>query len=165
MTILIFNIIALLTSLIMVYSGILKNKKKILYFQSIQIGLFVISNLVLNGISGAIINAISFVRNILCYKNKLFLKEKIIITIISIVLILCFNNLGLIGFLPLISTIVYLWFMTVEDVIKFKLLMILIMLLWSVYDFTIKAYTACVFDILTVIANIISIIKMKKEVL
>ena len=113
MVLIIGNAIALIASILMVYSGIIKQKKKILYIQSIQIGLSVISNIVLNGISGAIINAISFIRNILCYKNKLGVKEKIILTILSVVLILCFNNLGLIGILPLISTIVYLWFMTI----------------------------------------------------
>ena len=73
------NIIALIASILMVYSGIIKNKKKIIYVQSIQIGLFIISNLVLNGISGVIINSLNFVRNILCYKDKLDIKLKIII--------------------------------------------------------------------------------------
>ena len=87
------NIIALVASIIMVYSGILKHKKKILYFQTIQIGLSVISNIVLGGISGAIINAINLIRNILCYKEKLKTKEKIIITLLATILICKFNNL------------------------------------------------------------------------
>ena len=93
----------------MVYSGIIKNKKKILYVQSIQIGLYVISNLILGGITGAIINALSFIRNILCYNDKFGLIEKSIITILSIVLSILFNDLGIIGLLPLISTVLYIW--------------------------------------------------------
>ena len=58
------NIIALIASIIMVYSGLLKQKKKILYTQTIQILLAVISNIVLGGLTGAIINALSCVRNI-----------------------------------------------------------------------------------------------------
>ena len=53
-----------------------KTKEKILYFQTVQIGLSVISNIILGGITGAIINALSLIRNILCYKDKLGLKEK-----------------------------------------------------------------------------------------
>ena len=34
------NVIALVASILMVYSGIIKTKKKIVYVQSIQIGLF-----------------------------------------------------------------------------------------------------------------------------
>ena len=155
------NIIALIASILMVYSGMIKKKQKVLYIQSIQIGLLVISNLVLNGLSGAIINAISFVRNILCYKDKLGLKEKIVITISSILLIIYFNNLGLIGLLPLISSIVYLWLMTIKEIKKFKMLIIFTMILWGVYDFTIQSYTSFIFDILTILTNTISIIRIK----
>ena len=161
------NIIALIASLLMVYSGIIKQKKKILYVQTVQIGLSVASNIVLGGIVGAIINALSCVRNILCYKDKLGLKEKIIITLLATILSIVFNNLGIIGILPLISTIVYLWLMNLQDVIKFKILIIFTMVLWLIYDICIKSYTSALFDFMTVIANIVSlysIIKKKGEV-
>ena len=120
MFLIIGNVIALVASLLMVYSGILKEKKKILYVQTVQIGLSVASNIVLGGITGAIINAISMIRNIICYKEKLGTKEKIIITILSVSLSLIFNNLGLIGILPVVSTVTYVWLMNIKDVKKFK---------------------------------------------
>ena len=163
MLLVIGNIIALIASLLMVYSGILKNKKRILYVQSVQIGLFVISNIVLGGISGAIINGVNFIRNIICYKNKLDLKEKIFLTIISIGLTIYFNNLGIIGYLPLIASVAYIWLMTIKDVKKFKLLIMFTIALWGVYDFTIKSYTATTFDLLTFIANFVTINKIKKK--
>ena len=49
MKLIIGNIVALIASLIMVYSGYLKQKKKILYVQTIQIGLSVLSNIILGG--------------------------------------------------------------------------------------------------------------------
>lgn len=155
------NIIALIASLLMVYSGIIKQKKKILYVQTVQIGLSVASNIVLGGIVGAIINALSCVRNVLCYKDKLGLKEKIIITLLATILSIVFNNLGIIGILPLISTIVYLWLMNLTDVIKFKILIIFTMVLWLIYDICIKSYSSAVFDFLNVIANVISIYQLK----
>lgn len=163
--IIIGNVIALIASLIMVYSGAIKNKKKILYFQSIQIGLSVISNIVLGGITGAIINALSFIRNILCYKDKLGLKEKVIITFLAVILSILFNNLEIIGYLPLISTVTYLWLMNTKDVIKFKYLIIFTMVLWSLYDLIIKSYTSFVFDIFTIVTNIISIIQINKKII
>lgn len=163
--IIIGNIIALIASILMVYSGIIKQKKKILYVQTVQIGMSVASNIVLGGVVGAIINALSCVRNILCYKDKLGLKEKIIITILATILSIVFNNLEIIGILPLISTIVYLWLMNLKDVIKFKFLIIFTMILWLIYDICIKSYSSAVFDFLNVVANVISIyqIKCKKE--
>ena len=161
--IIIGNIVALVASLLMVYSGIIKQKKKILYVQTIQIGLYVISNIILGGITGAIINALSCIRNILCYKDKLGLKEKIIITILAIIFSLLFNNLGLIGLLPLISTIIYLWLMNIKDVIKFKILIIFTTLLWLIYDIYIKSYSSAIFDFMNAIANIISIIQLNNK--
>ena len=145
----------------MVYSGVIKQKKKIIYIQTLQISLSVISNMILGGITGAIINALNFIRNILCYKDKLGLKEKIIITLLAVILSIAFNNLGLVGILPLISTIVYLWLMNVKDVKKFKFLIIFTMLLWFIYDIYIKSYSSAIFDFMTIIANIISIIQLK----
>lgn len=156
--IIIGNIIALSASLLMVYSGVIKQKKRILYVQTIQIGLSVISNIVLGGIVGAIINALNCIRNILCYKDKLNIPWKILISIIAVVLSIKFNNLEIIGTLPLISTITYLWLMNIKDVVKFKCLIIFTMVLWFIYDLTIKSYSSAVFDLMTAITNIYSII-------
>lgn len=161
--IIIGNIIALIASVLMVYSGYIKKKKKILYIQTIQIGLSVISNIVLGGITGAIINAISFIRNILCYNNKLNNLAKIIIIILAITMSFMFNNLGIIGLLPLLSTIVYILLMNVKNVIKFKFLIIFTMIMWLIYDIYIKSYTSACFDFFNIVTNIISIIQIKNK--
>ena len=159
--IVIANIIALIASLLMVYTGIIKRKDRIIFIQTIQIGLSVLSNIILGGITGAIINAISCIRNILCYKEKLGKLAKALIIIASIVPSLMFNNLGFIGILPIISAVTYTLFMDTKDIIKFKYLTIFIMFLWGTYDLCIKSYSSAVFDFMTIIANIISIIKIK----
>lgn len=162
-TILIANAIALIASLLMVYTGYIKKKEKILFFQTIQIGLSVISNLILGGITGAIINALGLIRNILCYKEKLNKIAQIILIILSILLGVYFNNLAIIGLLPIISNVVYIVFMNIKDVIKFKYLIIFTMTMWLVYDIYIMSYTSAVFDLGTMIANIIAIIQIKRN--
>lgn len=159
--IVIANIIALIASLLMVYTGIIKRKDKIIFIQTIQIGLSVLSNIILGGITGAIINAISCIRNILCYKEKLGKLAKALIIIASIVPSLMFNNLGFIGILPIISAVTYTLFMDTKDIIKFKYLTIFIMFLWGNYDLYIKSYSSAAFDFMTIIANIIAVIKLK----
>ena len=163
MVLIIGNIIALIGSILMIYAGVIKDKKGILLVQSLQVGLLGISNLVLGGISGFIINTINFIRNIICYKEALSLKVKILLSIISIILTIYFNNHGLIGYLPLISGLIYLWFMTIKDVIKFKILIIISVVFWLIYDFTIQSYTASVFDLITIIVSSISVIKLKTK--
>lgn len=157
------NIIAFLASLIMVYTGILKDKKKIIYFQGVQIGLFVISNFVLGGVSGIIINVMNLIRNILCYKDRFFVKEKIFIIFITVILTLKFNNLGLIGLLPLIGSVIYTMFMNIKDVKKFKFLMIFTMVMWLIYDLSIKSYSSFLFDGLTILTNLISLFTVKNK--
>ncbi|MCR5146825.1 MAG: YgjV family protein [Clostridia bacterium] len=156
------NIIALIASILMVLAGLQKKKKKILFIQIVQIALSVISNLVLGGYTGAIINALSCVRDILCYKDKMGTKEKIIIIILAVGLSVAFNNLGWIGLLPLIATVVYITFMNTKDVVKFKLLIIFSMVMWLIYDLYIKSYTSGVFDFMSVIANIVAILQIKR---
>ena len=155
------NIIALIASFIMVYSGLLKTKKRVLYAQTIQIGLFVISNIILGGMVGVIVNIINVIRNILCYKDKLNLLSRIILTILVTVLSIVFNNMGIIGYLPLISTILYLWFMNTKNIVYFKLLIIFTTIMWLIYDFTIKSYTSSIFDMMTVITNTYSVFKLE----
>jgi hypothetical protein len=163
MEIIIGNVIALIASLIMVGTGLVKSKKKIIFYQSIEIGLYVASNMILGGYTGAIINILSLVRNILCYKDQLGKNEKIVISILSIILSILFNNLGLIGYLPLLASLIYLWLMNIKAVTKFKILTIVIMIMWLIYDFKIKSYVSATFDFLTVITNIVGIYQLKKK--
>lgn len=157
------NIIALIASLLMVYTGFLKNKKKIIFLQTIQILLYTVGNFLLNSIPGAIINILNCIRNILCYENKLGKKEKIIITILSIILTLKFNNLGIIGYLPGIISVSYIWLMTTKDVVKFKTLIIITTVLWFIHDIYIGLYTSAIFDFASIIANFISIYHIKTK--
>ena len=161
---LIGNIIALIASLLMVYTGLIKKKKKIIYIQTIQIILLVISNIVLGGITGAIINAISCIRNILSYKDKLDTKAKILIILFASVLSITFNNLGFIGLLPLISIVAYTCLMNTKNITNFKLLIIFTLIMWLIYDIYIKSYTSAIFDFATIITNIISLISIKLKI-
>ena len=79
MQIVIGNIVALVGSVLMAYSGIIKEKPKILIVQTIQMLMLAISNIILGGVPGAIINSVNCVRNMLCYEEKLGFKEKIIL--------------------------------------------------------------------------------------
>ena len=161
-TLIIGNFIALVASLIMVYTGFIKKKETIIFVQAIQIALLVISNIILGGITGAIINTVSFFRNIFVYKNKLTKNKKIILIIVSAILTIAFNNHGLIGILPLICTIVYTILIDTKDVIKLKKANAFTLFLWLIYDLYIRSYTSSAFDFISIISNIIGIFQIKK---
>lgn len=162
MQIVIGNVVALVGSVLMAYSGIIKEKQKIIIVQTIQMLMLGLSNIILGGIPGAIINSVNCVRNILCYEEKLGFKEKMILVTISVGLSIYFNNLGIIGILPVIATVFYTMLMDMKNVVKFKVLLIFTLILWGIYDIYIKSYTSAIFDFITIGANIFSIYKIYK---
>lgn len=157
------NIVALIGSILMVYAGSAKDRKKIIYIQTLQILAFTISTLILGGFTGTIVNLISIVRNILSYKDRLTNSIKVILILLCVTLSLIFNNLGLWGLLPLLSTIIYTCFMNVKNTIKLKLLIISTMFLWLIYDILIHSYTSAVFDFFTIIAHTVTIYQLSHE--
>ena len=163
MNIIIGNSIATIASVLMIYVGMIKERKKILFVQILQIMLLVISNFVLGGIVGGIINIICVIRNILSYYDKLDLKWKIILSVLSVGLSITFNNLGMIGLLPMFSTVLYIWLMNIKDVIKFKWLIVFTNFTWLIYDIMIISIVTAVCDLLSVITGVISINSIKKD--
>lgn len=161
MSVIIGNIISLLASVLMTYSGYIKSKGKFLIVQIIQMSLSALSNFILGGITGTIINLVNIIRNVLCYKNKLNKYSIALILTLSISLSLYFNNLSFIGLLPLLSTILYTTLMNVKDIKKFKYLTITTMLLWLIYDICIMNYVSALFDLLTIGSNSIAIYQLK----
>lgn len=161
------NIVALIAASLSIILGIIKNREKIIYIQTIQFLIFIISNLILGGFTGAIANIIGVTRNILSYKEKLTKAIILLIIIISIILTLMFNNLGFIGLFPLVNTIIYTLFINEKNPFKFKILLLISFILWFIYDINIKSYASAIFDLVSFITAIFSAyqiyINKKKE--
>lgn len=158
--IIIGNIIGLLGSLFMVWGGYLKNKTHAIIAQTMQLLFLSISNLILGSLSGFINNLINCIRNVFSVKNKLTIPIKLIIIILSIVLTLKYNNLGLIGYLPLINNIIFIIFMNTKSDLNFKFLTIFYMSLWLIHNLYIKAFTTSFFNCVTIITCLIAIHKI-----
>lgn len=157
------NVIALIAASINFILGIIKDRKRIIYVQTIQFFAFAISTFILGGISGAIANIIGAIRNILSYKEKLTNIAIFFIILISTALILIFNNLGIIGLLPLCTTIIYTVFINEKNILKFKILFTITIILWLIYDISIKSYTSAVFNLFATIGSIITTYQIYKN--
>lgn len=156
------NVIALIASGFMVVASYQSDDKKCLLLQSVQIFLFIISNTLLKGITGIIINALSLIRNILTYKNKFNKTIKYLILLLIIVLSIIFNNLSIIGYLPLVGTVVFTLFIDSKSIIRFRLSLSFSLLMWLIYDIFIMSYSSALFDFFSLIGCIASVIKKKK---
>lgn len=157
------NIIDFFAAMIQIGTGAVKKKSKILILQIVQLLMQGVAMLLLGGITGAVNNVLSCVRNFICYKEKLNLPWKIFFIAASVVMTILLNNQGLLGMIPAAVCIVYILFMDVKDPLKFKMLVMLTFIPWLIYHFILGSYTGAASDAATIIANIVTIIKMKKE--
>lgn len=160
--IIIANIIALIGSLLMIGIGLIKRKKHILLAQSLMFVIMGTANLLLGGVTGFVTNILSAVRNIITFKWKLTLPLKLVFILIQIVIALCVNRIGLLGWLPVISASIFTWFLDTESEITLKIVIIGTQVLWVVYDFCMMNYSAFTFDILTIVSNLIGIYRIQK---
>ena len=100
MIVIIANAIDFIAALLQVGSGSIKKKSNILLVQIIQLFIQGVSMLLLGGVTGAINNVFSCVRNYLCYKEKLNRVWKGILIAASVAMTVFFNTQGWLGIIP-----------------------------------------------------------------
>ena len=163
MSVVIANVIDFIAAVIQVGAGSIKQKRKILVVQIIQLLMQGVSMLLLGGITGAINNVLSCFRNYLCYKEKLNVYWKAILIVVSIGMTLALNEQGFLGIIPAAVCTLFIIFMDVKDPVKFKLLVTLSFVPWMFYHFILKSYVGAIFDVATIISNGITLYGMLKE--
>ena len=157
------NIFSFVGSVMMVVIGAIKSPRKIVFTQSIQICFMATANLLLGGISGCIVNAVSFARNIACCFNKFSKPVKIGFITAQVALTALFGVADPVLWLPVIANCILTWYLDCDNAIKLKLLISLCITFWAGYDFYLKNYSAFVFDALIIISNLISAISIRRK--
>ena len=161
--ILIGNIVAFVGCIIMVLIGFVKKKERILALQCVQFAFMGTGNLLLGGMSGFISNGVSIARNLVLAKHENTLILKVGFIVVQVVLTMLSGGNGLIEWLPIISAVVYTWFLNLKNPVTFKMMIICCQLMWLVYDWCYLNYVAVTFDVLTVISTVIGIRMLLKE--
>ena len=155
--VLIANGISLMGALLMVGVGLLKKREQIILVQCVQFTLQGVANLLLGGATGLIANIISIARNLFCLKFEYTAVWKATFLAVQVALSAGSNEMGFIGWLPVIGVAIYTWCLDLKDEVKLKLVMIIGQIMWVVYDFTLMNYVASAFDMLTMGSNVIGI--------
>lgn len=162
-TILLGNAVTFIGALLMVGIGFIKTKKNILRVQCIQFAIMGIGNLILGGVTGFISNAVSILRNLICFKRELTLPLKLLFIAIQIIITGSVNRMGFIGWLPVFAACLFTWFLDTKSEITLKTVIIATQVMWCVYDFTIHNYTSLAMDLFTIASNAAGIVLIKKE--
>jgi len=101
------NLCSLLAMITDSISATRKTPKGVLLVQSLSQLIYCIGTVVLKGYSGAVQNAVSILRNFVAIRN---IENKILewaLALLGVVLGIGFNNLGLMGLLPVIANFQY----------------------------------------------------------
>lgn len=163
MNIIIGNIIMFIASIIMVCVGLLKTKKQVLVWQTIQISLMGVATVFLGSIPGMIANIVGVIRNLLGYHGKLNRFAQILICVAAVVSTLLFNNIGWFGLLPIAAAVLYTLFMNTPDVRKLKFLILVTLILWMIHDFYVKSYVSCAFNAFSIVTCVIGIFRKENS--
>ncbi len=147
----------------MVLVGLIKDKRRILSVQCIQFTLQGAANLILGGVSGFIANIVSIARNLVFSRCKSTLWLKIGFIVLQLFLALSSLGEGAIALLPIISTILFTWFIDTESGVTLKIVIISTQILWLIYDAVHLNYVAVAFDSFTMVSNTVGIFLILKS--
>lgn len=150
-------------ALCVVISSFAKSKNNMLVWQITDYIFTAIANLLLGGYTGALTISISIIRNSLMVKKKMTKTILTILIIIQIIVGTYLNQLGIIGYLPIISSVSYsLAIAATPNLQWLRWVIIENMLLWLIYDLTIQAYPAAITDVTITLTTLIAIIRNRK---
>ena len=157
------QVLSAIGALCVTISSFAKSKNNMLVWQITDYIFTAIANLLLGGYTGALTISISIIRNSLMVKKKMSKTILTILIIIQIILGSYLTQLGLIGYLPIISSVSYSLAIAITRNLQWlRWVIIENMLLWLIYDLTIQAYPAAVTDVTITLTTLVAIIKNRK---
>lgn len=140
-----------------------KTAKGVLWVQNISQLIYFTGTVVLKGYSGAVQNAMSILRNLLAISGK---SSKVLewgLTVLGVVLGIAFNNIGVMGYMPIIAnlqyTITVFRFKNNERAIKISFM--IAALLFSVFSLAIRNYVGIATNLTVMVTTGIFLLREK----
>lgn len=157
------NGLALVSTLLVVASGAVKSRKTSVLLQFLHEAACSCGDLVLGGYSGAIVDGVDAVRDVLSYRNRLTQRLKYVLIFVASALIFYFNNLGLIGLLPLVATVFYTLNINTQDPVRYKLCLMFTWVLGIVYNLAILSLVGAAVQGAALVGGAVSLVRLKRE--
>ncbi|MBO7556541.1 MAG: YgjV family protein [Alphaproteobacteria bacterium] len=158
------NIFSLLSAICIAVSAVKKSKTDFMYWQIGDTLFGIVANIALSAYAALVIAIACLIRNILSYKDKLTKNITIFLVIISIIIGLYANNLGAIGWLPIIASASYTIciYITKNDQ-QMRWSLSINMLLWFVHNLYVQAYPSAIANIILFGWTFLQIYKNRKR--
>ena len=146
-------------------SGTRKKNSQILGIQILSQVFYGVGSVILKGYSGTVQNAVAILRNLAAMKG---LKSKWIewvLIVLGVALGIVFNNLGLVGWLPIVANLEYsiavFYFKKSEK--GLKIAFIVNMLMFTVFSFAISNYVGVLSNTVVAVTTFVSLLRKKKD--
>lgn len=159
------NIVIFIGALFMVAIGLIKSKKNILIAQNFQFLIMGIGNLILGGTSGFISNIVSIIRNLFCLKFELTTAWKVFFMALQVVVsgfFMFFTGFSAWELLPITAAILFTWILDTDKASMIKIVIIVAQFMWIGYDFHIHSVTGLFFDSMTILSNLIGMVRARR---
>ncbi len=145
-------------------SGTQKKHNRILAFQTLSQVFYGVGTIILKGYSSTAQNAVAILRNFAAMKR---IKSKIlewILIVLGVALGVVFNNLGLLGWLPIVANLEYsiAVFRFKDNVRLLKVAFIINMLMYLTFSIMIKNYVAAVANVVVAVITAVALIRGDK---
>lgn len=163
MKIVIANFIMLAGCILLVIAGAAKKARHTVILQTVQLFLAATANFILGGYTGATLNIVSIIRNIIVLKGKYTMLVRIGFVLIMIAAGIYTNNRGLLGYGIILGNAVFTACLGIEREEILKLALAFCILWWAMYDLMNMNYVGAVFDIATFVSSIIGFIRIRKS--
>lgn len=162
MQLLIANIIMLAGCVLLVMAAGTSKPGRTVALQTGQLLLAATANVLLGGYTGAALNMVSIVRNIVVLKEKYYMPVRILFVILMITTGICTNNRGWMGYGIILGNAVFTACLGQKREELIKVALAFCIFWWSMYDFTNKNYVGAVFDVATFLSAIVGFIRIRR---
>ena len=158
------NVFSLLSTICVAVSVIKKNKTDLIYWQIIGVVFCIFASISLVAYASLVMNFLTLFRNIFAYLKRLTEELTWIFCIVSTIIGLYVNNLGMFGLLPIAATTSYTIFLFItKNEQQMRYAVIINLLLWCIHDFYVQAYPAALTDIAVSLWSAIQIYKNRRQ--
>ena len=165
MALLIGNLCSLLAMVTDGISSSRKTAKDMLLMQCVSQLLYGICTIVLKGYSGAVQNAVSILRNLIAIRGKESKAVEWGLAALAVILGFCFNNLGVLGWLPIVANLEYTLavFRFKENERALKIAFLINTALYVVFNVVILNFVGAVSSVAVLIVTAMFLIKSRKR--
>ena len=159
------NVCSLLAMITDTISSTRKTAKGVLWVQCLSQFIYGVGTLVLKGYSGVVQNVMSILRNLAAIRN---ISSKVLewaFVILGVVLGIAFNNLGLMGFLPVIANLQYTLavFKFKDNEWALKLSFAISIFLFAIFNLAIFNYVGFASNLFVMITTLVVLFKKKRK--